>query len=306
MADLEDQLRAYGQQLRQDRVVPEVPEGPTPSMPELPAQVRPRAYRWFLVAAATAAVVAAASLMAPAALREGDLMNRKSSGVVLGFCLVTVACTNNAVGSDPTTSDSPTTQVSSTATAPTGSVPPPLFENAGDIEPGTYTVDRFGTPIQVTVPAGWVSSPDYYAVGGQDSSFLAFPDITEVRTDSCQYVDKSVAIGPTVDDLVTALVAQENTDTTDPRPIELDGFTGVELDVSSPPAIDVKTTCYGGSRGVWSDGSTDVDGTVGTPVTVRVLDLNGRRAVIVSGSYEPMSDQVRAEMTAMVDSLEIG
>lgn len=117
---------------------------------------------------------------------------------------------------------------------------------------------------------------------------------------------KDTPVGATVQDLVQALQAQQNSQTS-VQPLELDGFAGSELVVATPDAVDLKK-CYGGQRSIWRDVDGQLTDTLapGTPITVWVLDLDGRRAVISFTAYQPMGDQAKAELAAIADSIRIG
>ena len=315
MPDLEDQLRAYGRQIEQHVAdSAETAEGSLPS--ESAPERTPPVWRspWFLVAAATAAVAVAASLLLPATRPEGGSdMNNKVSGTVVGTCLILAACTSGADATGSTTSAA--AQASSTsATAPTtsSSIPadgaPLLFDQNGEIAPGTYVVDALGPRLQITVPEGYFNFGGF-AIEGPEFASVFFGDAGEtfyVWTDACDYLDKSAPVGPTVEDLVAAIVAQQNTDTTEPRPIELAGYAGVELVLSLPPGLDVKT-CYGGSTVQFSaDADFAFPGLAeqGAKITIWVLDIDGKRGVITFGSNNVLSPEVQAKLDAMVASLQ--
>ena len=231
---------------------------------------------------------------------------RKGSGAVLGLCLLAAACGSTQDSASTTGSAAPAASATPSTAPPSGSAGMSLLDGPHTIEPGTYVVDKFGTPIQVTMPAGWQRLGGA-GVKGPDEAVLAFPEIAAVYTDSCDWFDRGAPIGPTVDDLVRALQAQQGTRTTEPQPLTVDGFTGYELGVSKPDGSDF-LKCYGGQRSFWKDTDGAITDTLGsaTPATVLVLDLAGRRAVISYMSYQPMSATTEAELTAIVDSIRIG
>ena len=231
---------------------------------------------------------------------------RKGSGALLGLCLLAAACGNTQDSASTTGPASPATSAAASTAPSTGSAGTSLLDGPDTIEPGTYVVDKFGTPIHVTMPAGWQRLGGV-GVKGPDDAVLAFSEIATVYTDSCNWIDSAAPVGPTVDDLVSALQAQQGSQTTDPQPLTVDGFSGYRLGVSKPDGSDF-TKCYGGQRSFWQDADgaiTDMLGSA-TPATVWVLDLAGRRAVISYMSYQPMSASTETELTAIVDSIRIG
>jgi hypothetical protein len=184
-----------------------------------------------------------------------------------------------------------------------------LFNSGPDVAPGTYSVNNFAVPIEITVPAGWTTWQDM-GLDGPDSSYLTFFTVNDVYLDACNWMAGKAGIGPTVDDLVAGLFSQKGLQTTTPQPLNIDGFTGVELVISSPADLDYQS-CYTGTFAVWTLPTTPANFQVtmdkpGEQRTVRILDLNGDRAVIVSGSWGTPTAATDAQIQQMVDSLEIG
>lgn len=220
---------------------------------------------------------------------------RKGSGTVLGLCLLAAACSSTQ---DTASTPTPTTSAASS----TGS--PSLLDGPDVIEPGTYVVDRFGTPIEVTMPTGWERKYGV-TVQGPDESVIAFSDVSSVHSDSCNWIDTDAPVGPSVDELVKALQAQQNTTVSGPRPLTIDGFTGVALTLS--PAGTDKSKCYGGQSAIFTDADGQLaDLSYAGPMTMWILDLDGRRAVVTSWAYQPMSAPTQAEVSAILDSVRIG
>ena len=313
MPDLEDQLRAYGRQLEESG--PGLTSGPSAEVPVLDDLTRRRksAARssWFLVAAATVALAATASLLIPAARPGGDDMTNKGTGLVLGICLFgATACSSGNAAGPTTTAAADPSGASAPATTSSVSGLPPLFDGPADIEPGTYSVDVLGPALQVTVPAGYARFPENNAIEGPQHAYLAFgsttpQDTVYVWTDACNYIDKAAAIGPTIDDMVTALQAMKNMDTSEPRPIKVGDYSGVEVVVSFPADLDI-STCYGGSTMLFGD--NDVSGIPGpqepgAAITMRLLDIDGTRAAINSGANTVLPADVQAELDAMAESI---
>jgi hypothetical protein len=320
MPDLEDQLRAYGRLIEQHVAdSADAAEGSLPS--ESAAGRTPPVWRspWFLVAAATAAVAVAASLLLPATRPEGGSdMNNKVSGTVVGTCLILAACTSGADATGPSTSAAAQPSSSLASASPTTSSMTPgglplLFDQSGSIEPGTYVVDGLGFPLQLTVTEpDWVTREEAGAIEGPETAYIGWAattssDTAYVWTDACDYRDKSAPVGPTVDDYVAAVVAQLNTDTTEPRPIEFAGYSGVELQLRLSPGVDLKT-CIGGTTTLWGDNPDfGLPGPVeqGATVTTWALDLgDGKRGIINFGANEVLSADVQAQLDSMVASMQ--
>ena len=304
MADLHDQLRAYGRQIERD-LADRPPPSAAPKDSGPPARP-PRSLRhhpWMLVAAVTAAVAVIAAVL-PTALRSEEDDMRKGFGSVFGLCLLAAACSSTQDTASTTGPPSPTTSAASGSSAASPTGPQSLLDGPDVIDPGTYVVDRFGTPIELTMPAGWERKFGV-TVQGPDESVIAFSDVASVNTDSCDWIDTDVPVGPTNDELVRALQAQQNTTVSEPRPLAIDGFAGVELTLS--PAGSDKSKCYGGQSAVFTDADGQLaDLSYAGPMTMWILDLGGRRAVVTSWAYQPMSAPTQAEISAILDSVRIG
>jgi hypothetical protein len=98
----------------------------------------------------------------------------------------------------------------------------PLALHAGELEPGTYAMSNVDAPIRTlvpftfTVPAGWSArAADLQISKGADTpgelSFVPWV-VTHVYADACHSEGGLTEVGPTVDDLVRALVNQVNSD----------------------------------------------------------------------------------------------
>ena len=170
--------------------------------------------------------------------------------------------------------------------------------------PGHTEVNRFATPIELTVPKFWYRYASF-ALSGDGDSFVSFFDIAYVPTDACKWEESKTAIGPTVDDLVTALTTQQNTVATTPEPRDLDGHRGVYLEVRQPADLDLQNCDLQYAIG-WFDRVGNEVPTVGPDGfnAIWAVDLgDGQRVVITWGSYQPLSDKQRAVVQSIVDSL---
>jgi len=188
---------------------------------------------------------------------------------------------------------------------------------AGDEVVATAGVDRrwivrlppmraSATPIELTVPKFWYRFASF-ALSGDGDSFVAFFDIAQVPTDACKWEQSKTAIGPTVQDLVTALTTQQNTVATTPEPRDLDGHPGVYLEVRQPVGLDLQNCDLQYAVG-WFDRVGNEVPTVGSDGfnAIWAVDLgDGQRVVITWGSYQPLSDKQRAVVQSIVDSLTI-
>ena len=155
--------------------------------------------------------------------------------------ILATACTSGQGAASPesttraSTTPAPSVTASSggASTTPTAAASAAVPEFPGvsdDVAPGTYLWAAGGaTPADITftIPAGWMSR---YGIphkdrGGPGEIAIGNWIIANVYTDPCQWQGSllSPAVGPTVDDLATALVAQKGRNTTTPTDVTLGG-----------------------------------------------------------------------------------
>lgn len=234
-------------------------------------------------------------------------MKHMFATVVVVFAIA--GCTaGQDVGTGATTSPS---QASTPTTSPAGpsptAVPSPgssvLDLPVGSLVPGmTYRItDRCcvsPTGIYLTAPAGWETfDPIFIGKNALDDPGVGVYDILlgahlvgNVYTGGCQWQGTALdpPVGPTVDDLATALVAQGGPDTAAPTDVMIGGYHGKKVELSIPADVDL-TTCdkentfpvfgrwsaaaYPLGGGPWTYGSGQHD-------TVYIVDVNGTRQVI--------------------------
>jgi hypothetical protein len=223
--------------------------------------------------------------------------------------MTTITATPSTSGIAPTADTSTTvTQATTSTTLPTTTIEtrPELFDGSPEVAPGTYVVDRLAVPMAITVPPGWTTFADV-ALLGPDGSYLAFWNVLDVYLDACRWKLGEAGIGPTVADLVAGLVAQEGTDTAEPHSVEVDGFTGTELGLSSPPSLDF-AACDDGEFNLWTQPNGPERGHIvpGEAETLWILDLDGSRGVITFGSFGPITAAASEQIADMLASLNIG
>jgi hypothetical protein len=281
---------------------------------------RPSSMAVAVAAAVAAVTVVATSVFVPSVGPEGGVMDKRSG--LVGFCLIVAGCTSGGDGggltkpavSPPSSASSPSASSSAglPSAQPSDGALPTLVGGAppNDIEvvPGTYTVNDLGAPVQVTVPPGWTAFDETVLHGPDEEASVAFLSGEWMTyTDPCNWVTGQQPVGPTVDDLVTAMVAQEPTVNEPPQPITMDGYSGTELVISTPPSLDI-ASCYTGEYVYLIDDlhrQTSAE-KGGVPQTFRILDLNGERGIISFWSSASASEATKAQLTAVVDSIKIG
>jgi hypothetical protein len=108
-----------------------------------------------------------------------------------------------------------------------------------------------------------------------------------------------VAVGPTVEDFVSALTANQRLDVTEPVDVTLAGYPGKYLDLQVPADISrCPTSYFVWEPGIYAQGPAQ-------RWHLWVLDVGGVRVVVQTTDYAETSAEDRADIQAMVDSLRI-
>lgn len=230
--------------------------------------------------------------------------------VVLAVVGVNLVPRNGGVGGPP-------------SAVPTPSPTPAPALPIGQIPPGRYR-NLF---VTYTLPAGW-STPNASSVTiFKDSTttpptgmvFDLWGGIDTVYSDPCHWKTTAVKIGPTVDNLVAALVGQQRGSTVTPVDVTIDGFPGKEIDLMVP--LDVKaspgvnedggsdfiTGCDGGVYKSWTDasGGDRYNQGPGQHDLLDILDVNGQTRVINRVFWQANTAADRAELQSIIDSIKI-
>jgi hypothetical protein len=268
------------------------------------------------------------------------MASRSPTLLVLALGLTLTACaTGGASTSAPSSASLPSPTLGDTA-APSVSprpsptpVPAPTYPadvmdvpDFSPLEVETYFVEPVGTDIQVlyTIPAdGWVSWFGAFKPGkatDPPDSVVGFGilNVTNVVEDGCTgHVAADPPVGPTVDDMATALAALSPfVLTKPPRDVKIDGFRGKHLELAVPDlAIQVS-----------DDGNTFTDCTdgelwsyIGKPLSFAnhayshpgqveefwLLDVDGTRVMIGTLRSPGSSKGDIAELRSIVDSIDI-
>lgn len=180
----------------------------------------------------------------------------------------------------------------------------------GRLEPGAYSIasEQF-TPVRVdfTVPAGWSASGGDIAKHADEPIELgmALYRVTHVYADACRSEGTLTEIGPTADDLVTALVAQRNTVLAGPTEVQLGGYPAQRVDLDIPADLDMGTCRYPELIQIWAqDPERDYFALpLGYPGSVYVADVDGQRVVITTSHGPDATDEELAELAGIVASL---
>lgn len=175
-----------------------------------------------------------------------------------------------------------------------------------EIDPGRYALAGFPVAVEFDVPAGWMAcSPSAVEQGvckpepTGDAVGLSFLVVENVVADPCDDALLDPPVGPSVDDLLTAVTNLDGFTADAPRDISVSGFPGKEVAVTAPEAAgcDLRT---------WSMGNRTNGVGPGERNLLRIVDVDGTRIVFAAATFpgETPSELV-AEMLTTMDSIRI-
>jgi hypothetical protein len=225
-----------------------------------------------------------------------------------------------------TTSPTPTTHPVSRP-SPESTPAPTLVPGFTEQRAGTHALRVIGMgdypTYTVVLPPSWFDNRGYFIDKYPDIGVprpvlsLSVWDVGEVVRDPCHWQGQLFDPGPSVANLVAALVAQTTRNATTPTDVTLAGYTGKYLEWSVPADMKSSTwtefdACdlsYDGAdrdfvnwfgKGLYQDDNELVPGQVDQ---LWVLDVKGQR-LVVDATYSPdTSESDRAALVAVVDSL---
>lgn len=235
------------------------------------------------------------SLSMPAPARYGLVAVVVVTAAILGAAFFRPA---GNIGTDPTPTPTPTTAVL---------IEPDSTEALGALTAGTYYVDS-PFPVRVTfdVPQGW-SAWGYTSAGSQinlnsgSDSEVSFEIVDNIAADPCTGQLLDPPVGPSVDELVTALSNLAGFEASAATDITVDGFHGKQFTLTAP---DIDAPCE--SMLTWKTTTRHNGVGLGEVNEVRILDVDGVRLLICIAYFPPITKADRSELEAIVDSAQIG
>jgi hypothetical protein len=218
--------------------------------------------------------------------------------VALLACMSLAACTAAETRSPAST---PKTE----AVAP---LPEPAPDEVLELDAGTYLVNGFTVPFEITVPDGWMSGGwfVYKDVSEEAGVAVNFQAPGYVPTDACNWKGAIVEVGPSPEAFAAAMAAQTSTATTPAVEVMVGGLPGLEFDHSVESDVDIND-CDEGKICLHSDIADNCarwHSSVTAHETYRVVDLNGERAVIAVLGYGSVESALTEEARAVFDSIE--
>jgi hypothetical protein len=220
-----------------------------------------------------------------------------------------------------TTAPTPTIQPASTPSpkpTPTPTLPAGVSALTAGTEAGQVVASGIPRLYTVVVPKGWFESGGQFIITGAKDPVLGFSvwEVDQVYRDPCHWLGQGFDPGPSVANLVTALVAQKTRNATAPTDVTLAGYAGEYLEWSVP--TDIHSSAFGQFDACDNDGAGNhnfnswlgvgggyrYEEVPGQVDQLWVLDVNGQR-LVVDATYSPGTSQSqRAALEHVVDSLQ--
>ena len=203
---------------------------------------------------------------------------------------------------------------SPSTTLTTGLPPAP---GSGPIDPGRYEVLMpTGGLMTFAVGEGWIANAPRMVKNANTPTEMvlaaALPgsryEVTDVYADACRSADQMEPVGPTVDNLVAALDAQEGTDVVTTT-FAAESAVGRRIEIRETPGLD-RSECRYGSTGplpIWANeigASRFTLAPGGFWAVAYAFYVDGSRIVLAATFGPEATDEDVAEVDAMVASFE--
>jgi hypothetical protein len=214
---------------------------------------------------------------------------------------------NGGTGGQPTPSATPEPTPEPSAAGPIDFA---TLTSMGRLEEGDYVFTHLpGVRVVFTASSNWErNSPNWIVWTIDDNkATMGAAAVDNVVIDPCQpdLGFQDPALGPTVDDLVTALGAVPGLTFSAPADVTKDGYSGVRLDYVPPDEFDNCLDDMGEAILMSVDGSVPADhGFINAPngddaVSLYIYDVDGTRVVITAAYTENRRDELD-EMLASI------
>ncbi|HEX5039017.1 MAG TPA: hypothetical protein VFW95_02645 [Candidatus Limnocylindria bacterium] len=192
------------------------------------------------------------------------------------------------------------------ATPATSAASLPRMEGS-ELDAGRYALEGFPVQVQFDLPAGWVACSSSVVeqvvctaprTGGEIG--LSFLVVENVVADPCGDRLLDPPVGPSVDDLVVAIVNLDGFTADAPRDVGVSGFPGKEISITAPAA----SAC---ALLTWSMGTRTNGVGNGERNVLRIVDVDGTRVMFAAASFPGVTPaESVAELSAIMDSIQIG
>jgi hypothetical protein len=239
---------------------------------------------------------------------------RASRGRALAVAVllaVLTGCGGDATSGPP--ASAPPTTPSSTG----GATETPFADSTEPVavEAGTYRIQKSAWSVvdfTVTFPQGWAvqygnvffKQSDTDGVLGLDAAV-----VDRIYADACEGSNgELMQVGPSVDDLATALHEQAGPMASDPVATTVGGYAATRIDLTVPKGFDLKACNVKGiGLEIWYSAPADKHFVLLPDVlaSVYIVDVDGQRQVFMTQYPSATSDKDLRELQAVIDSIHI-
>ena len=213
----------------------------------------------------------------------------------------------------PGLGDPTPTPISTLAPSPT---PVAVLNNQDPLSPGRYQADPLlPATVTVDVPAGWsaIGNAVITGPGGNDAPggiSIRFYPVGNLFNNPSSYADGLLdpPVGPTVDDLVQAIVDQSEWISSTPIETSIDGYPArlVTITIPDDAEFDTSKTPNGAFYLFQDTGSGQLYGWAqGQTFDVYAVDVDGERIVVEAFHYPGTTGSDLQEQQAVLDTLQI-
>ncbi|MFL6204227.1 MAG: hypothetical protein ACJ739_02670 [Acidimicrobiales bacterium] len=225
---------------------------------------------------------------------------------------------------DQTVGTTPATQPTRTpATLP--SIP---LDEGPPLRAGTYRVSSEGlhdvpgadslvwsiVDYTITIPEGWNGHTGHYLSKHEDGddeldTVGLYPVLVdEIFADPCPgEAGATVAVGPEVNDLVDALIAQPGPSKSEPVETTIGGLPATRVDLEIPEGADLTSCRLAPGLQIWFSEASDAYFVLmpGYTASIYAVDVDGERQVFLTQHGPEASDEDLRELQSMLDSIRI-
>jgi hypothetical protein len=155
--------------------------------------------------------------------------------------------------------------------------------------------------LTLTIPDGYEGRPRPLIWGADGDTGLIILRGANLYSDPCHSTPPpDITVGPTVDDFANAIASHPILEATTPIDVTLAGYSGKYMDLQLPTDVSACTQAefWPWEPGIYAQGSAH-------RWHLWILDVDGVRVVVQSMDYARTSAERRAELQAIVDSIEI-
>jgi hypothetical protein len=256
-------------------------------------------------------------------------MQKRTLVVLSSVVLIMTACGETGDGPhDPAEPKTSVTTTSATASGASSSPTPagPVALPDGPVTPGRYrfrvtsTCDpKMGCPadqepplptIRLSVPEGWDGATEVlslFPAEGRDNvsrngAALAlgwtnlWVGLNSQPCSSVSHQKPDIAVGPTVDDFVQAVLAHPLLDVTEPKPVKLGKYSGQFFSLTGPKDISDCEEWRPWDPGPYLQGTEN-------HWDLWVMNVDGVRVVILAEYFPETPEDIKADLRAMAESI---